>query len=125
MKNLWTTIHVKNMDDSVKFYTEILDLTVDKRYSPAEGVEIAFLGSGETKFELISTPQSDGVTFTNHVSTGFSVESVDAYIKHLREKGIEIIEGPLAPNPYVKFFYILDPNGYRIQLVENTNPDAA
>lgn len=125
MKNLWTTIHVKNMDDSVKFYTEILDLTVDKRYSPAEGVEIAFLGSGETKFELISTPQSDGVTFTNHVSTGFSVESVDAYIKHLREKGIEIIEGPLAPNPYVKFFYILDPNGYRIQLVETTNPDGA
>lgn len=125
MKNLWTTIHVKNMDDSVKFYTEILDLTVDKRYSPAEGVEIAFLGSGETKFELISTPQSESVTFTNHVSTGFSVESVDAYIKHLREKGIEIIEGPLAPNPYVKFFYILDPNGYRIQLVENTNPDGA
>tara|TARA_Y100001933_G_C18846603_1_gene499921 strand:- start:97 stop:474 length:378 start_codon:yes stop_codon:yes gene_type:complete len=125
MKNLWTTIHVKDMDASVKFYTEILDLTVDKRYSPAQGMEIAFLGSGETKFELIRTPESEHVSFTNHVSTGFSVESVDAYIEYLEGKGIEIVEGPFAPNPYVKFFYILDPNGYRIQLVETMTPDGA
>ncbi|NLK05931.1 MAG: VOC family protein, partial [Spirochaetales bacterium] len=31
---------------------------------------------------------------------------------------LEIYAGPFSPNPYVRFFYILDPNGVKIQFVE-------
>lgn len=37
----------------------------------------------------------------------------------LKDKGIEIQAGPFQPNPYIKFIYILDPNGLKIQFVEN------
>lgn len=118
VRNLWTTINVKNMDESVAFYNEILGLSVDKRYTPAEGIEIAFLGSGETKFELIYNGHLKDIQFSNCVSTGFAVESVDEYIEYLDGKGIAVLEGPFEPAPHIKFFYVSDPNGYRIQLVE-------
>lgn len=40
-------------------------------------------------------------------------------INSLKEKGIDIESGPFQPNPNVKYFYIVDPNGLRIQFVES------
>ena len=36
----------------------------------------------------------------------------------VKEKGIGIFEGPFQPNPDTRFFYVLDPNGLKIQFVE-------
>ena len=118
MKNLWTTINVKNMDESVKFYSEILSLPVEKRYKPTDDMEITFLGSGETKFELIYNSAIKDIEYTGNVSTGFAVESVDECIKYLNEKDIPVVAGPFEPAPHIKFFFVNDPNGYKIQLVE-------
>jgi lactoylglutathione lyase len=38
-----------------------------------------------------------------------------------KDKGIPVESGPVQPNPHVKFFFIKDPNGMKIQLVENIN----
>jgi len=37
----------------------------------------------------------------------------------LEEKGIEVIGGPFQPNQHIKYIFVLDPNGLRIQFVEN------
>lgn len=37
----------------------------------------------------------------------------------VKEKGVEITSGPFQPNPSTKFFFITDPNGMKIQFVEN------
>ena len=50
---------------------------------------------------------------------GFTVESVDKTMEFLMNKGIKSIAGPYQPNPMLKFIYINDPNGVKIQLVEN------
>jgi len=117
MKQLWTSIFVKNMDESVKFYTEILKLEINHK-AKADGYEMVFLGKGETKFELLLNPNLGDVSYTGYGSTGFEVDSLDDYIKLLNEKEIEIIEGPIEPTPFIKFLFIHDPNGYKIQLVE-------
>jgi lactoylglutathione lyase len=54
MKFLWTTILVNNMDESLKFYEEIVGLKLTERFQAGPGMEISFLGEGETKVELIS-----------------------------------------------------------------------
>ena len=53
MKFLWTTILVNDMDESLKFYEEIAGLKPVDRFQAGPGMEIAFLGEGETKIELI------------------------------------------------------------------------
>ncbi len=52
MSFCWCTVHVKDIDASIKFYEEIVGLKVAQRFG-AGAMEIAFLGSGETKLELI------------------------------------------------------------------------
>lgn len=117
MKFCWSTITVKNLDESLKFYNEIVGLKVNSRFNAGPGVEIAFLGDGETKVELICNKQE--VNYGNSISLGFEVSSVDEMISFVKEKGIKIESGPIQPNPHTKFFFVLDPNGLKIQFVQN------
>jgi len=110
---------VKNLEESLKFYIEIVGLNVVKRFNAGPGVEIAFLGDGETKVELICNQDSKEVSFGKDISLGFEVNSLDEMMTVVKEKGIDIHSGPFQPNPHTKFFYILDPNGLKIQFVEN------
>ncbi|NLY42929.1 MAG: VOC family protein [Clostridiaceae bacterium] len=119
MKFCWATIRVNNMEDSLKFYQEIVGLKIEKRFNAGPGVEIVFLGDGETKIELIYNKDSTEVNLGKDISLGFEVKSVDEMISFVKEKGIDIHSGPFEPNPNTKFFFILDPNGLRIQFVEN------
>jgi lactoylglutathione lyase len=107
------------MEDSLKFYKEIVGLKENRRYAAGPGMEIAFLGEGETEIELICNEQRKEVDLGKDISIGFEIDSVDAMIASLKEQGISIHSGPMSPNPHVKFFYLLDPNGLKVQFVEN------
>ncbi len=86
MKFLWTTIEVVNVDESVRFYQEIVGLSVDHRIA-GEATDIAFMGDGETKIELIAhegaKPQTGGAL----ISLGFAVDDLDAKIAFLCRSG--------------------------------------
>lgn len=118
MTFLWTTITVKNMEESLKFYQDIVGLPMSARFGAGPGVEIAFLGKDGTKLELICHEKTGDVNLGTDISLGFDVKSVDEKMAFLEEKGIKIHSGPFAPNPHTKYFFILDPNGLKIQFVE-------
>ena len=110
---------VKNLEESLKFYQDIVGLNVSRRFNAGPGVEIAFLGDGETKLELICNSAIKEINVGHDISLAFAVDSVDEMMTLVKEKNIDVYGGPFQPNPHVKFFYILDPNGLKIQLVEN------
>lgn len=119
MKYCWTTINVKDMEKSLIFYQEIIDLKLDRKMKPNSEMEIAFLGDGETKVELIFNSQNSEIHYGTDLSMGFIVDSIDSFSDFLKTKNIPIHSGPFQPNPYIKFIYIQDPDGLKIQLVEN------
>jgi lactoylglutathione lyase len=120
MRFCWVTINVKDMDASLRFYTEIIGLTVDRMMKPGPKMQIAFLGSGETKVELIYDPKPDALSFGRDISIGFEVASLDATLETLKAKGVAIESGPFQPNPKgARFAFLRDPDGMRVQLVEN------
>ena len=119
MKYCWTTIAVNDMEASLKFYKDIVGLKENKRFKAGPEREIAFLGSGETQIELVSAPASKAIEIGLDIAIGFEVASVDKKMTELKDKGIAIHSGPFSPNPHIKFFYVLDPSGLRIQFVEN------
>lgn len=45
MKFCWTTLNVKNMNDSLKFYQDIVKLEVNSHFKISTEKEIAFLGN--------------------------------------------------------------------------------
>jgi lactoylglutathione lyase len=107
------------MEESLKFYQDVVGLPMDNRFGAGPGMEIAFLGDGETKLELIFNDKNKDVNFGQDVSLGFEVKSVEEKMAFVKGKGINIHSGPFQPNPHIKFFYVLDPNGLKIQFAEN------
>ena len=119
MSFCWVTIHVKDMKESLRFYQEIVGLGVNKKFVPAPEMEIAFLGDGETQVELIYSEENMDINLSEDMSLGFNVDSVDEKMELIKEKGLKIHSGPFQPNPSTRFFFVLDPNGLKIQFVEN------
>ena len=118
MSYLWTTINVNDLDESVNFYQDIVGLPLNSRFQAGPEAEIAFLGSGETKVELIAYKGKEAEPTGKGISLGFSVPSLEEKITFLEEKGILVQGGIISPNPHTRFFFITDPNGLRIQFVE-------
>ncbi len=121
MNYLWTTIHVSDMDASLEFYRDFLGLELMERVNPAEGIELAFLGSGETRVELIRREGEGTPAFGKSLSMGFQTASLEAAMKELENRKIPVLEGPNQPGPGIRFLYIRDPDGMKIQLVELLN----
>ncbi|MHB0896342.1 MAG: VOC family protein [Spirochaetales bacterium] len=119
MKFCWTTINVTNMEKSLGFYRDIVGLPIARRMKPNPDMEIVFLGSGETQVELIYEAKNKTVSFGRDISIGFVVESLDAFAELLKSAGVQVFAGPFQPNPSVKFIYLLDPDGLRVQFVQN------
>lgn len=106
------------MEESLKFYQEILGLKVNRRFPAGPNQEIAFLGEGGTEIELICSQGTDKINVGEDISWGFEVDSLDDAMQLVKEKGLEILSGPFQPNPSTRFFYLLDPNGFKIQIAE-------
>lgn len=109
---------VHNMEESLRFYQEVIGLNVVKRFAAGPDRGIAFLGDGETKVELICDATKQKINVGTDISWGFEVDSLDDMMAFVQEKGIQIHGGPFQPNPHTRFFYIKDPNGMKIQFVE-------
>lgn len=118
MKFNWVTLHVKDLDASIKFYQEIVGLPLNRRFPAGPGNEIAFLGDGETQVELICNSKVNLVGMSPDLSLGFAVDSVDDTIAMLQNKDIPICAGPIQPGPTIRFIYVLDPDGLKIQFAE-------
>lgn len=118
MKFSWVTITVSNLEESLKFYTEIVGLELNNRMKAGPEVELAFLGDGGTEIELVCNETINEVSIGKDISLGFEVNSVDDAMVMVNEKGIAIHSGPFQPNPHIKFFFVLDPNGLKIQFIE-------
>ena len=81
-------------------------------------MEIAFLGQGETLVELIHDSSNEDIAIGSHISIGFAVDSLDDTMVFVKDKGVEIKSGPFQPNPNTRFFFVDDPNGLKVQFIE-------
>jgi lactoylglutathione lyase len=120
MQFCWTTINVKDMDTSLTFYQSIVGLKIARKMKPNPDMEIVFLGEGDTQIELIWNSKNTDINFGKDISLGFVVDSLDKCTEILSKHNISVHSGPFQPNPKMKFLYVLDPNGLKIQFVENT-----
>jgi lactoylglutathione lyase len=120
MKFLWTTINVRNLDESIAFYSDLAGLQLIKRFPAGPGIEIAFMGNGasdETMVELLADSNKNTVNHSEYISIGFAVDSADTMLQVVKNKNIPVHSGPIE-TPSFKFFTIKDPNGLNVQFFQ-------
>jgi len=126
MRLMHTMIRVNDLDESLKFYCDTLGMKMlSKREYPSGEFTLAFVGFGglrdATVVELTYNWGKDkyqlGDAF-GHLAVG--VNDVYATCATLKAKGVKVVRdaGPMKGGTSVIAF-IEDPNGYRIELVED------
>jgi len=120
MEFCWITLQVNDMESSLHFYRDLLEIPISRRFSH-DAVEIVMLGSEDMpQIELICNKNETRKKSSEGISIGFEVISLDEAMNHMKNNNIQIEKGPFAPNPHIRFCYINDPDGFEVQLVENT-----
>lgn len=116
MKFLWTTLQVSDLDQSLAFYRNLLDLPMVERFQ-GNGNEIAMLGDADgTHLELLCKPGEKVESPGQGVSVGFAFDDLDAMADKLTAQGYQV-SPPISPNPHLTFRFVADPDGYMVQLV--------
>jgi lactoylglutathione lyase len=123
MKLLHTSITVKDMDESIEFYTKMLGMSLlSRREIKQNNAEIAFLGIEGTdhRIELTwwkgKTEYAEGDQL-DHIA--FGVEELSPLVESLRDKSVEIAKEPYSLGPgSSRIAFIKDPNGIWIELIE-------
>ena len=120
-KLLHTRMRVSDMEQTIRFYTDVLGLEVLERKTSPRGSHLAFLKvpNSEELIELCSFPSSGPVTVQEDlVHLAFQVESLDETIRALATKGVKVTDGPTASSSGSRFIFIDAPDGYEIELIE-------
>ena len=117
MKVKYATMAVADMDESIKFYTEVIGLEIESQHNPRPGLKITLLkGEGDAMIELIENmenPQETGL-----FSVGMEVEDIHATVKELKSKGAKITMEPI-PITVGTLAFLEDPNGAQIALIQH------
>ena len=125
MRILHSMIRVNNLEESIKFYTQVLGMNLLREKEYPEGkFSLAFLGYGketeETVIELTYNYDKSEYEHGNafgHIA--IEVDDIYQFCEEIKGKGANIIRdpGPMMGSKLVLAF-IEDPNGYKIELIE-------
>jgi lactoylglutathione lyase len=120
-KLLHTRMRVSDLDQTIRFYTDVLGLEVLERKTSPRGSQLAFLRvpNSEELIELTSFPPSGPVQVQEDlVHLAFQVESLDETIASLKAQGIKVTDGPTQTSSGSRFLFIDAPDGYEVELIE-------
>lgn len=123
-KMIHTMIRVSDLERSLKFYRDALELEIKEQYV-FDGFSLTYLANPETDFELELTHnhnQSEPYTHGNgygHLAVG--VKDITATHRHLTSLDIETSDIKVfyhQERHLATFFFITDPDGYKIEFLQ-------
>jgi lactoylglutathione lyase len=125
MRLLHTMLRVNNLDESLKFYCDGLGMKLLRKNDfPSGEFTLAFVGYGDEKESAVieltwnwGTSKYEIGTAYGHVALG--VADIYATCADLKQKGVKVVRepGPMKHGT-TPIAFIEDPNGYKIELVQ-------
>lgn len=123
-------IYTKSVDESLAFYTEILEFQERWRGivdHPTGKLDVAVISIGDCTIELVRPADLSVITSkagpVQHVA--LKVSHIEEHVEKLEKRGIELHPGKLEFLPTllggVKHIFLYGPSGERIELAEEYN----
>ncbi|MDF7799981.1 VOC family protein [Pontiellaceae bacterium B1224] len=117
-------LSVSDLDESIRFYMEVLGLEMSERretdaFFPIGTDDVLALIQfpwDAERFDAEVRPKNFGKAFTHFGLTADSAEAVFAFQEHLKKQGVKIVK-----EAYERWdgasLYFLDPNGYTLEYI--------
>ena len=128
MKLLHTMLRVRNLEESLKFYTEVLGMKLLRQKDYPDGkFTLAFVGYGdESDTTVLELTYNWGVTEYNlgdaygHIAIG--VDDIYGTCEEIKARGGKVSRepGPMKHGSTVIAF-VQDPDGYKVELIQQAN----
>ena len=124
ISKLHVGVIVHSLEESVKFYTELLGLSVDGIVeSSGLGVKFGFLSHVRQTVELLEyTDEKAGQKRpwgpVDHI--GFTFDTIDPIVQRLRQSGVHFQSDEIRrdPSDNARFIFFDGPNGERLELFQ-------
>ena len=126
MRLLHTMIRVKDIEASMRFYTELLDMELDSKRR-LEDCWLFFLSDKEKTCQIELTYNHETPENGYEIGSGFGhfafgVDSMDEFTEKLKTLGYSYLYEPFdLTGKGSKIAFIQDPDGYEIELIEKVN----
>ena len=132
-------IVVKNIENSLKFYRDLLGLQIQRAMNESGEYIDNMLGFKDVKVKTVKMSAPNGLTLVEllefdvpsgsnlprHVNdlgashVAFTVSNIDEVYDKLKQSGIKFNESPqLSPDGYAKVTFCFDPDNTPVELVE-------
>ena len=113
---------VKDLDKSIKFYTEIIGLPI--RQQRRTWVDLGSKGALISLHPASLSEPHTGTSVDNGIAIGFLVGDLKSSLEELKSKGVKIFRD-IVERDAGKNAIVLDPDDYMISLFEPTFKDSA
>ena len=126
MKFLHTMVRVKDIEKSLAFYTDVLNMKLDHK-KRLEDCWLYFLTDEENTCQIELTYNDETPDGGYELGSGFghfafSVDSLDEFTEKINKLGYLYLYPPFDLNGKgSKIAFIKDPDGYEIELIEKVN----
>jgi len=124
MRFLHVMIRVKDIDKSLKFYTELLNMNLTDKVRLADST-LYYLSDedGQTQIELTHNDESPAKDYSLGNGFGhfaFKADSMDEFSEKMKAMGYEYLYEPFyMPEVNMKIAFLKDPDGYEIEIMSN------
>jgi lactoylglutathione lyase len=125
MRLLHTMLRVNDLEESLRFYCDVLGMRLLRRKDyPAGRFTLAFVGYGPEDQQAViefthnwDTDHYDLGTAFGHLAIG--VDDVYAAVEAMRARGARVVREP-GPMKHggSEIAFIEDPNGYKVELIQ-------
>jgi lactoylglutathione lyase len=124
MRFLHTSLTVRDIDESLKFYTEVLGLEFERRRPiPENHAEIAFVKDplSGARIELTHWDGKDAFEPGEQLDhLAFEVADLDAAVAAARARGVRIAKEPFQlKGGTSRLAFLMDPNDVWIELIQH------
>lgn len=120
-KLLHTRYRVKDLEKTVRFYTEVLGLKETRRHTSGRGSQLVFLKApqGDEEIELCKFDESGPVVVGPDLThLAFEVDDLEKFAEQAKAKGYPLSDGPHKTSGGSVIAFIDAPEGYEIELIQ-------
>ena len=114
-------MRVNDLERTVKFYEQALELKVARRSVSPRGAQIVFLATpnSDEEIEICQLPNSPSVQVQpDLMHLAFEVDDLKAFTAKLEKKGFKLSDGPTPTSSGSVIAFIDAPEGYEVELIQ-------
>ncbi|HJT45370.1 MAG TPA: VOC family protein [Chthoniobacterales bacterium] len=120
-KLLHTRYRVKDLEKTVKFYTDVLGLQEIRRHTSGRGSQLVFLKAPQSdeEIEICKFDESGPVVVGPDLThLAFEVDDLEKFAREATSKGYPLSDGPHKTSGGSMIAFVDAPEGYEIELIQ-------